>query len=127
MSTRPFILLFGRDALLVETRRLILNQRGYRTLAVQALSDFYSIPTREPVELLILCHSLDEDSCSEALNIAARRWPDAKSLALPGNVLKPNISARGDAEFESVGPRELVFALDHILRAPSTLSVCQGK
>jgi hypothetical protein len=53
--TQISIVLFGRDAHLLETRKWVLQSLGYRVLTVGRVSELRNIPSTPPVALLVLC------------------------------------------------------------------------
>ena len=81
-TTQISILLYGRDAHLQETRKWVLQSRGYRVLTIQRLTELNRIPLTPPIALLVLCHTLTSKECSEAIDRATSRWPKIKKLAL---------------------------------------------
>ena len=57
MTMASSVLVFGRDPLLLDTRASVLRHAGFR---VQALAPSKGPQTAERVNLLVLCHTLDE-------------------------------------------------------------------
>jgi hypothetical protein len=84
----PSLLIYGLDATLLQTRRWVLEASGYRALTATHWSQFVCIPEQPPISLLILCHSLDKESCCQALKLAGARWPGIQHLVLGRNLLK---------------------------------------
>jgi hypothetical protein len=80
--TQISIVLFGRDAHLLETRKWVLQSLGYRVLAVGRVSELRNIPSTPPVALLVLCHTLSARECAVGAARASKRWPQVKKLAL---------------------------------------------
>ena len=115
-ETSNSILLYGRDPLLLATRRWILESRGYRTVAVTQLEEFDQF-TGTQFELLILCHSLDPESCANALGLAASCWPGIKTLVLARNVFKPNTAVPGQVVMALDGPLALISTLTNLVGA----------
>jgi hypothetical protein len=81
-SSQISILIYSRDAHLLETRRWVLESRGYRVLPVMHLSDLDRVPLTPPVSLLVLCHTLSTKERTAAIDHASARWPEIKKLAL---------------------------------------------
>ena len=79
------ILLFGRDAVLLQTRSLILNKEGYRTECVKTLPELKACLAARPYGLLVLCHSLAAAERSVGIVLAASFLPELKLLALEKN------------------------------------------
>lgn len=83
MNATPIsILMYGRDAHLLETSQWALQSRGYRVLTMTDLSEINSIPTTPPVDLLVLGNMLTQKESTEAFAQASARWPRIKRLAL---------------------------------------------
>ena len=80
--THISIVLFGRDAHLLETRKWVLQSLGYRVLTVDRASELLDIPSTPPVALLVLCHTLSARECALGTAQASKRWPQVKKLAL---------------------------------------------
>ncbi len=76
------VLLIGNDESLLRTRSWLLESRGFPTIALDHVDYIDSIPMEVKIALAILCHSLDDDSCARATSAIARRWPQARCLAL---------------------------------------------
>jgi hypothetical protein len=74
--------MYGRDEFLLASRAMILERAGYRVY--RALTrDAFSLTLRgTPISILILCHTLSEAACLEALDEAAKMRPGIKSLVL---------------------------------------------
>jgi hypothetical protein len=81
-SAQISILIFGRDARLLEARRWVLESCGYRVLTARHLTDLDLISHKPPVSLLVLCHTLSSKERAAALAHASGRWPEIKKLAL---------------------------------------------
>lgn len=86
--TQISIVICGRDAHLLETRKWVLQNLGYRVLTVQRLADLDRIPDNPPVALLVLCHTLSARESAGAVARASLRWPEIKKLALLRNSSK---------------------------------------
>jgi CheY-like chemotaxis protein len=82
MSLHASIIVCGRDPQLVETRRWILEQSGANVLTAADPAELAAIGPQEPVDLIILCHSLSAEQCDRAISVCATRWPQAQSLLL---------------------------------------------
>jgi DNA-binding NtrC family response regulator len=81
------ILIFGHDAILLETRRLILKKAGFQVwIAIEATAAV-KVLVREPIDLFILCQSLPLDECVSILKTAHTLRPDMENLVLAGETL----------------------------------------
>jgi hypothetical protein len=93
------ILLFGRNAGLLETRKRVLEPEGYRVSMASDLSTAKHVLREKQIDLLILCHSLSMEERGRALALTDR-WPIMRSLVLtagddscPDNLLTELIDA----------------------------------
>ena len=118
----PSVLIYGLDPMLLKTRRWLLETSGYRALTVTHWSQFVCIPEQPPVSLLILCHSLDEESCSTALELAGARWPGVKHLLLGRNLLKPAPGPLRMAALSLEGPLTLIANVNTLVGQQAQLS-----
>jgi hypothetical protein len=81
-TTSISILMYGRDARILETSRWALQSRGYRVLTTSHLDEFASIPLTPSIDLIVLGHTLTPKESAEAFAQASARWPRIKRLAL---------------------------------------------
>jgi len=88
------IVMLGRNAHLLESRKWALQSRGYRVHTVTHSSGLDEIPATPPAALLVLCHTLSTKERADAVARASKRWKDVKKLLLmrdssttPGSVL----------------------------------------
>jgi len=75
------ILIFGHDALLLETRSRLLEQTGYQVCRVANFDDLERILAAGQIDLLVLCHSLSMEECERSIALTFA-WPQMKSLIL---------------------------------------------
>ena len=76
------ILIYGQDAHLLETRKWVLQSRGYRVVTIPSLADIDLLPQAPPFALIILCHTLTTKEAEAAIALASRRWPSIKDLVM---------------------------------------------
>ena len=119
MDIAASILIYGTDSILLQTRRWILEGQGYRVLIATQIWEFELVPREPPMELLILCHSLDEDKCSDAEKLALGRWPRIKSLALATAAVRSRIVLPGDSMMPLDGPQKFVLAVKNLVGEPA--------
>lgn len=81
-ATHITVVLYGRDAHLLELRKWFLHSCGYRVFSAMNLADLDAIPLEPPIDLLALCHTLSPDECAAAAAHASSRWPNVKKLAM---------------------------------------------
>lgn len=75
------ILLYGQDSLLLQTRQWVLEAAGYQVRTTKEFSEVAPVP--DPVDLLILCHSLSLEECGRTFALASTRWPKIRCIVLP--------------------------------------------
>jgi hypothetical protein len=75
------ILIYGRDPVLLETRRMILELRGYSVSIASDLIVVQQTIHLQRIDLLLLCHSLSMEECGRAIALSASN-PSLKSLVL---------------------------------------------
>lgn len=87
MATPRRVLMFGRDVMLLDTRRMVLQSAGYEVSTGTQLSELDRAVSLRSFDLLILCHTLALDECGRALALSLCRWPFMRTLRLrPGMV-----------------------------------------
>ena len=101
MPTQISILMFGRDAHLLETRQLLFQSLGYRVLTIERLAELERIPQDPEIALIVLCHTLSAKERTDAVAQASSRWPGIRKLALVERNSKP--------------PREVLGRVRHAL------------
>lgn len=109
MPTALFILVFGDDLTLLNTRAGVLRLAGYR---VEVVSDRNKLWKHEP-DLIILCHSLPWVERVAVLQSAMMTWPDARRLCLTNSRESSEGSATFFRSFE--GPAKLIQVVRHML------------
>ena len=76
------ILIFGHDAVLLETRQLILKKAGFQVWIASEATKAVQILVTEPIDLFILCQSLPLQECVSVLKTAHTLRPDMENLVL---------------------------------------------
>jgi DNA-binding NtrC family response regulator len=112
----PSILVFGRDPLLLETRRLVLEQAGFHVLSVADSAGVEKIVLAQPISLLVLCHSITDEERESVLKSAHSRRPDMKNIVLTTGT---SVSRPGkNYEFVNAydGPRSLISTVERLLK-----------
>ena len=82
MPSAISILIYGRDAQLLESRKLLLERSGARVWQAINLTEIARLDPERDIDLLILCHSLKTEQCDRALAMAQGRWPGVQCLML---------------------------------------------
>lgn len=111
MTTVPFILVYGREATLLQTRAWILEKAGHRVWPTMHKLEANSLS--EPIDLVVLCHTLSPEERRKALLTLATRWPEAKKLQL----CPSSGPAEKDVETFDIfeGPRGLLKKVNELL------------
>jgi hypothetical protein len=81
-TTHISVVLYGRDAHLLELRKWFLHSLGYRVFTAIQLSDLDLIPVQPPVALITLCHTVPAADYRATIAKATLRWPNIKFLSL---------------------------------------------
>ena len=82
MSSAPLVLIYGTDATLVQTRGWVLELAGCRVEQAGSVADVSALLSSRPIDLLLLCHSLNAEERRGALAIAHQQRPAARRLIL---------------------------------------------
>jgi ActR/RegA family two-component response regulator len=119
------ILIFGHDAILLETRRLILEKAGFQVWIADEANEAVQVLVREPIDLFILCQSLSHDECLPILETAHTLRPDMKNLILGGETR--GLSADRDDTFLTtfLEPRALISFIQNKISAKAVAQSLQ--
>jgi hypothetical protein len=79
---RPKILAYGTDPILLTTRRLVLENAGYRVFTSLEFSDAMLVLLNQQIDVLLLCHSLHDDERRGILETARAITPNVKCVIL---------------------------------------------
>ena len=80
-SAPSTVLCFSHDATLLMTRQWMLQREHYLVLGVMSQADFRAEICRGWVDL-VLCQSLSEEECRDAVRFAAEHAPAARCAVL---------------------------------------------
>ncbi|RXH54295.1 hypothetical protein [Granulicella sibirica] len=115
MAKQAFILVYGRDLSLLETRCWVLEGAGFRVQGTADFAETMSVFKAEPPDLTILCHSLLPEQRKEALDATRAACPSRKMLVLSGGLGE----LPGHEETATIdafdGPRVLVATVKRLL------------
>ena len=114
-SASSTILLFGRQPELLDSRRWVLETRGYRVVVANSLVEMASLPKDPPVAVALLCHLLTPAERTAATALAATRWPGSVTRALTQSAPTPT-GILGQLMHTSGGPTDLVAMVRTLLR-----------
>jgi len=111
MPAPASVLVFGRDYQLVHTRSLILEKAGFHVRTASSLPDIHQLLSEPSMDIMLLCHSLSNQECNEALSITHERWPRIQTIALISGSSGCG-SDSADVVMESTeGPAKLISAV----------------
>lgn len=86
MTGVGFVLILGRDAFLLETRRQVLESEGYRVVLAGSASEMSQQLAAGPISLLIICHTVPTTELEALLNAC---WGPKKLLAVVDSLIPP--------------------------------------
>jgi hypothetical protein len=112
---RPCILCFGHDEILLQTRRWML-EREFHVDVAKDLENVSRLADERPIDLLILCHTLQEEECQQAISLVRTLAPKSRILAfakLNGNPTCAGYDERIDC---LDGPHSLISQVIELLR-----------
>ena len=109
------ILLFGRQPDLLDTRRWVLESRGYNVAIANSLVEIASVPKDPPVNVLLLCHLLTPAERTAAAALASTRWAGCITRALTQASRTP-AGILGKLMHTTEGPTDLVAMVRTLLR-----------
>jgi CheY-like chemotaxis protein len=109
------ILLVGEDALLVESRALLLRSTGAETVTVSSYQ-FARQSTADRVDLVVLCHTIPADVRSAICEDARRRWTDVRVIQVLKNEFEWHPTLRyADGIVLSGDPAKLIRCASELL------------
>ena len=120
----PQVLLVSRDAMLLQTRQLILGA-FFRAKGAGRVREAEDLISTQPFDLIILCYTLSEAECRRVIQFAAaqKRRPQILILTPAGD--PPEDLGTGDAVMTEAGPYYLLKKSAELLgvdiRAKTTL------
>ena len=109
------ILVYGRDQRLLETRSWVLEQAGFPVASVTGLADAEQALRRNPVGVIVLCHTLSAEERLAALGAAQRLRPGVQRMVMTADALV--IPDEGQEETMSAydGPRKLIVTVQQMM------------
>jgi hypothetical protein len=118
MPTTPSILIYGHDAVLLDTRRLILAMRGYEMHTTGDGLGMESALLQNHFRLLILCHTLTLSELRQSLALARARERQIPSLLLIAYNWEPAFGIAGNLFYIREGPARFVECVEQLLSGP---------
>ncbi|WP_446743218.1 hypothetical protein [Silvibacterium acidisoli] len=115
MNETPFVLLYGRDSQLLETREWILETIGYPSQVASRLEEFQLYLQDRSLTLVIICHSVPAAETDAAIAAAHQRRPDLRMLVLVANA-SMRYRKTGERTFDTQeGPGLLIEAVQQLM------------
>ena len=112
------IVMYGRDARLLETRAWVLENAGHRVRTVSSLDALERMLPTEQTNLLVLCHTLSMEDCGRAIALT-HPWPRTKSLILTAGAKGCHAQIMGAALDTMDGPAQLVSTVGKLVHPES--------
>jgi DNA-binding response OmpR family regulator len=110
------VLLHGHDAVLLDTRRMVLEVQGFEVLSSMQESTVLKALVSRRIDLLILCHTLSKEECDHLLDSAKRYQPAMKRLVLYLGYPACGIHEEGILSALE-GPAAFAHTVNHLLAA----------
>ncbi len=117
MPPPPFIVVYGHDQSLLDTRTWVLQGAGYQVAQASHLSELQQVAGERAVALVVLCHTLTQQECDDTRASLCGQRSGIKRLLITANrplsaqaLDEPAISA-----FD--GPRALIDMVGKVLSA----------
>jgi hypothetical protein len=117
IQSPPSILLYGHDLALLETRRLVLLRTGCSVWTASNLAAMEKTCASLPITLLVLCHTLSQQECERALELARRHRRELKSMVVTAGTYSPACSTEEMALDLFAGPAMLVATVRGLLES----------
>ena len=114
-SASNTILLFGRQPELLDSRRWVLESRGYHVTVANSLVEMASLPKDPPARVALLCHLLTPAERTAATALASTRWPGCITRALTQPSRVP-AGILGRLMHTTDGPTDLVAVVRTLLK-----------
>jgi CheY-like chemotaxis protein len=112
------ILMYGRDADVLETRARVLEQAGHRVRTVASLDALERMLSTEQADLLVLCHSISMEECGRSIALTIP-WPQTKSLILTAGLKGYYTQIEGPVLDIMDGPANLVSTVGKLVHSES--------
>ena len=125
MQPSPSILLYGREPNLLQSRRWVFEVGGFQVSSAKNLDEARQIASRQPFDLLVLCHTLSQGECRDA-RAWARTLPDMKRLMLVARRASGAELANEAVVGQFAGPRELVAVAHRVLASRMAATASTG-
>lgn len=103
----PQVLVVSRDAMLLQTRQLILGA-FFEVQCAGRIREIEALISRHRFDLLILCYTLSESECRQVMDLATEQKRRPRILILTPAGSPPIEAAPADAMMSEAGPYYLL-------------------
>jgi hypothetical protein len=103
----PQVLLVSRDAMLLQTRQLILGT-FFPTQVAGRVRDAEVLISTNHFELIILCYTLSEEECRRVIELAKEQKRPPRILILTPAGISPSSNGAGEPTMSESGPYYLL-------------------
>jgi DNA-binding NtrC family response regulator len=111
------VLVYGNDAILLLTRRLLLEKAGFRVFTTLELSDAMQLVMHQDIALLVLCQSLRADERQGILATIRAIHPTTKILIMQSEQLVSVIEPHEEIVDTLEGPEGFLTTIHRMLDA----------
>jgi DNA-binding response OmpR family regulator len=115
VSELKWILVFGADAMLVDTRSRVLENAGFKVARARNSAEAEHELRSQQIDLLLLCYTLSRADCEKAIETARAINLDVVTLVLEATY-GPAIENSYVAIHYMSGPQKLLEAVREHLR-----------
>ena len=118
MPSPPVIIVFGHDQSLLDTRTWVLEGAGYEVSQASHLAELEQTADERTVALVVMCHTLSGEECSET-RMSLDHRPEIKCLLITANRPLSSQAHREPAISAFDGPKALLEMVGKLLSAGS--------
>jgi len=111
------ILVYGRNAELLETRRWVLERTGMKVTTTTDLDEMEDMLVNEVIDLFILCHTLSPEEGDICLMKVHALRPAMKKLVLTANTPLGSLGPLEARVSAFDGPKTLMSEVERLLGA----------
>jgi hypothetical protein len=115
MDAVPCVVVFGKDPLLLQTRRLVLSRGGFNVAAIADLGEFTKFDV-DAIRVLVLCHTLTPKDQQTAIAVGQRANRGMKTIVMTAYL--PEFNLDGADRFLSPfeGPETLIVSVREAMK-----------
>jgi hypothetical protein len=125
MGSRLQLICYGHDDMLLYTRKCIL-QSDFSVEICTGLARLGECLRQGPVRVIVICHSVPDQECEVAIEMARATWPGIKVLALREGIPE-TCSLHADKTMENLeGPPALLYKVHSLLGTASAGNATHG-